>query len=171
VIASILLPCRRPCDRITGRLAGLWLAGLLAAPAVGAQGVATGVIARRVTNSATGHNLEGAEVVATPGNRSVLTARDGGFELRNVPPGAYTLTVSYAGLDSKQVPANVTAGGTTSHEIGLSSEVYQLSRFVVEGDREGNALAITQQRNAPNVKNVIAADAFGNIADLNLGNT
>ncbi|MGH7958296.1 MAG: TonB-dependent receptor plug domain-containing protein, partial [Opitutaceae bacterium] len=36
--------------------------------------------------------------------------------------------------------------------------------------REGNAAAITQQRNADNVKSVMASDAFGNVADLNIGN-
>jgi TonB-dependent receptor len=45
-----------------------------------------------------------------------------------------------------------------------------LDKFVVAGEREGNAAAITQQRNADNVKNVMASDAFGNVADLNIGN-
>ena len=55
-------------------------------------------------------------------------------------------------------------------DISLTSDIYVLDQFVVPGEREGNALAITQQRNAPNVKNVISADAFGMIVDENLGN-
>jgi TonB-dependent receptor len=57
-----------------------------------------------------------------------------------------------------------------TQEIALTSSVYAMDAFTVAGEREGNALAITQQRNAPNVKNVISADAFGNIADQNIGN-
>ena len=37
-------------------------------------------------------------------------------------------------------------------DISLTSDIYVLDQFVVPGEREGNALAITQQRNAPNVK-------------------
>ena len=37
------------------------------------------------------------------------------------------------------------------------------------GEREGNAASLTAQRNAINVKNVVASDSFGNIADGNIG--
>lgn len=135
-----------------------------------AQGDATGVIVGSVSNLATGQNLEGAQITLAPGNLSVITARDGRFIVPAVPPGAYTLTVTYAGLDPKSIEARVAAGATAKYDVGLSSSVYTLSKFVVEGEREGNALAITQRRNAGNVKDVISSDAFGNVADLNLGN-
>lgn len=129
-----------------------------------------GAITGTVSNTATGANLEGAEVTLQPGNRVVLTTREGHFILPQVPPGTYVLEVTYSGLDGRKVDAQVSPGKTSSYDIGLSSGVYQLSKFVVEGEREGNALAITQRRNAGNVKDVISSDAFGNVADLNLGN-
>ena len=143
---------------------------LCAAAVCGQTAPGAGVITGVVSNSATGANLEGAEVTLQPGNVAVLTARDGRFVLPQVAPGTYTLTVTYSGLDPKKVEAIVSAGSTSNYDVGLSSEVYQLSKFVVEGEREGNALAITQRRNAPNVKDVLSSDAFGNVADLNLGN-
>ncbi len=135
-----------------------------------AQTPSTGVITGTVSNVATRANLEGAEVTLMPGNLTVLTSRDGRFVLPPVAPGSYTLAVSYSGLDRKTVEASVAAGATANVEVGLTSEVYQLDKFVVEGEREGNALAITERRNAGNVKDVISSDAFGNVADLNLGN-
>ncbi len=87
-----------------------------------------------------------------------------------MPVGEHRLTVSYSGLDAKTITGRVAAGATAEHDIGLTSAVYRMDKFVIEGEREGNALAITQQRNADNVKTVIATDAFGNVADLNLGN-
>lgn len=137
-----------------------------------AQGDArtTGTISGAVSNVATGANLEGAEVTLSPGDITVLTTRDGRFVLPPVAPGVYTLTARYSGLDPKSVEARVSAGGTATYDVQLNSQVYQLSKFVVEGEREGNALAITQRRNAANVKDVISSDAFGNVADLNLGN-
>src|SRR6185436_12737262 len=82
----------------------------------------------------------------------------------------YRVHVSYTGLDSQTITLSVAAGQAVAREVNLTSQVYALDKIVVAGEREGNALAITQQRNAANVKNVISADAFGNIADQNLGN-
>jgi TonB-dependent receptor len=50
----------------------------------------------------------------------------------------------------------------------MTSDVYKLERFVVTGEREGNAAALVEQKNAPNVVNNIAIDAFGPIADGNI---
>jgi iron complex outermembrane recepter protein len=160
-----------PLFRIPLFIRAAWLSAFaLLGATLNAQSTPTGAITGIVSNSATGANLEGAEVKLEPGNITVLTARDGRFVLPQVAPGSYTLTATYSGLDPKKVEARVTAGATSSYEVGLSSEVYQLSKFVVEGEREGNSLAITQRRNAGNVKDVISSDAFGNVADLNLGN-
>lgn len=145
---------------------GVALGAAFAQSGTAADGQLTGT----VSNAATGANLEGAEVRLEPGNYSVLTARDGRFVFSQVPAGQYTVTATYSGLDAKSIPATVATGAARSVDIGLTSQVYQLSKFVVEGEREGNALAITQQRNAANIKNVISSDAFGNVADLNLGN-
>jgi iron complex outermembrane recepter protein len=46
-----------------------------------------------------------------------------------------------------------------------------MDKFTVSGVREGTALAITRQQQAPNVKNIVASDTFGNIADGNVGPT
>lgn len=129
-----------------------------------------GVIRGVVSNAATGTFLEGAEVTLHPGRISVLTTRDGRFVIPDVSPGDYVLITDYAGLDSKTIQVNVRANETLTHDLALTADIYKLSPFVVEGEREGNALAITQQRNAPNVKNVVSSDAFGNVADLNIGN-
>lgn len=118
---------------------GFALLSLAAAPGL-AQ--ATGTIAGSVSNSATGQNLEGAEVTLSPGDQSTLTSRDGRFVLSGVAPGTYTLTARYSGLDPKTLEARVTADGTATYDLGLTSSVYQLEKFVVEGEREGNALAL-----------------------------
>lgn len=129
-----------------------------------------GSVTGRVSNAATNAYLDGAVVTLDPGNRSALTSSTGEFVFSNVPPGAYTLTASYTGLEPKSATVSVAAGASTAHELQLTSAVYQLETFVVAGEREGNAAAITSQRNADNVKTVMASDAFGNVADLNIGN-
>lgn len=65
---------------------------------------------------------------------------------------------------SYSIPAG-DAGVTLREFVEQPGE--QLDKYVVASIREGQAAAITQQRIAPNVKNVAATDAFGNIADGN----
>ena len=129
-----------------------------------------GTITGTVSNAATGAYLEGAAVTLEPGNVSVLTARDGKFVFPRVAPGEYRISAGYTGLDTKTVSVGVAAGATAVTDLGLTAEIYKLTEFVVAGEREGSSLAIRQQENAPNVKNVLSSDAFGNVADFNLGN-
>jgi TonB-dependent receptor len=148
-------------------------------PARGAQGdgsstrstlpVTSGVITGQISNGATGVFLEGARVELLRGGEFTLTDREGRFRL-TAPDGAQQIAVSYTGLDPQTVSVQVGAGERAVVDIALSSEIYSLAPFNVSGEREGNALAITLQRNAANVKNILSADAFGNVADQNIGN-
>ena len=130
--------------------------------ALRAQG-ATGVITGQVSNAATVKTLEGAIVLLEGTSYSAKTIRDGTFRL-DVPAGSYSLAVTYTGLDQQTVPVTVQAGATERRDFGLTANIYKLNPFTVSGEREGNALALTLQRQAPNVKNIVSADAFGNMA-------
>ncbi|MBM3874912.1 MAG: TonB-dependent receptor [Verrucomicrobia bacterium] len=148
----------------------LTLLAALTSVAFATEAAGTHVVSGRVVNRATGQYLEGAQVQVVGSSRGALTTRTGQFELGPVPAGRLQLTISYAGLDARTVSAEIASPRTDVGEIALTAEVYLLDAFVVPGEREGNALAITQQRNAPNVKNVMSSDAFGNVADDNIGN-
>ena len=67
----------------------------------------------------------------------------------------------------------VAAGGSAGLDVNLTSgaysEVLQLNAFVVGSTREGNAKTIVEQRQAPNVKTIIASDAFGAVSEDNVG--
>lgn len=142
---------------------------LLAAGAALAQSDA-GSVSGRVSNAGTAAYLEGAVVSLEPGGHSTLTSVTGEFVFPQVPPGAYTLVAAYTGLETKSARVSVGAGAPVAQDFALTAGIYQLDKFVVAGEREGNAAAITSQRNADNVKTVMASDAFGNVADLNIGN-
>lgn len=130
-------------------------------------------------NAITGDYLMSAQVIVKGSNRVTLTDATGVFRLGGVPAGNVTVTVSYTGLDSQESTLQVAAGGTTRHDVNLTSrslygaagEAIQLDRFTVEASREMNAaaLAINEQRHSPNIKNVIAADAFGDVSEGNVG--
>lgn len=121
-----------------------------------------GQITGRVSNRGTGAYLEGARVRVAGTQISAVTEHDGSYRL-SVAPGNYTLVVSYTGLDAQEQSLAVAAGTALTKDFELTAGIYQLSKVVVAGEREGNALALTRQRLAPNVKNVVSADAFGSL--------
>lgn len=138
--------------------------------APGAMAQSAGTVTGHVSNAGTRAYLEGAMITLEPAGLSALTARDGRFSFPQVPAGQHQLNIAYTGLDNQSITVNVVPGATVYQDVRLTSEIYQLDKFVVAGEREGNALAVTMQRIAPNIKSVLSSDAFGNIADQNLGN-
>lgn len=130
---------------------------------------ASGVVTGTVSNAATRNLLEGAKVEVPTLGRSVLTDNAGRFTLAGLPSGNVELVVSYLGLDTKRETISVGAGQRVVRNFDLSAEIYRLGEFRVTGEREGNALALTAQRNADNVKNVVALDAYGNLPNMSAG--
>ncbi|MDR2674717.1 MAG: TonB-dependent receptor [Opitutaceae bacterium] len=129
----------------------------------------TGMISGTVTNSASGAVLQDARVEIR--SLGILTSTDelGAFSITSLQPGDYELDISYMGLDTQKKPVRVAAGEIVTADIKLTTEIYKLEAYVVTGEREGNAAAITRQKNADNIKNVLALDAFGNLTNDNAG--
>lgn len=134
-----------------------------------AQSAATGTVIGTVNNSDTGVFLKDVLVELPELNRQALTDGSGTYRLFDVPVGTHTVKASYIGLDTKTQTVTVVAGERAALNFGMGTQVYQLSEFTVTGEREGNAASITRQRNAPNVKNVLALDALGNLPNDSAG--
>ena len=127
-------------------------------------------IAGYVSNGATNASLEGATVEITGSDRRALTDSAGRFRFANLPAGTHALLVSYSGLDAETRSITVAVGERVNVSFALSSAIYQLNAFTVTSDREGNAASLTRQRNANNIINVVSLDAYGDVADGNVGN-
>jgi TonB-dependent receptor len=130
-----------------------------------------GTVSGRVLNSATGAYLAGA-TIGLEGNPEIndLSAVGGGFRLSGVSPGPRTLVITYPGLDVTRLNVVVAPGAATEVLVEVTSKIYQLDAFKVSSVREGQAAALSSQRAADNIKTSVATDAFGNVADSNLGN-
>ena len=150
------VPIAFPCIRAAR---GLSSAGILLLAALHAETI-TGV----VTNTATGQNLAGARVILQGTGREAVTDNQGSYRFEDVPPGSFTLAVSYTALTSVNVPVQVNPGQVGRQDVGLTSDIYHLSKFVVSGEREGQAQAITLQRLSDGVKSIVSADAYGGLA-------
>ena len=127
---------------------------------------ATGTLTGYVSNQATGNLLEGARVGLSQLGLSTLTDQTGRYAITGVPPGIHELVASYTGLDGARSQVTIAPGGRVVQNFDLTSGIYRLDAFKVTGELEGNAAAITAQRNAENVKDVVAMDSFGNLPNM-----
>lgn len=141
---------------------------------------ATGVIAGRVTNAASGNALGKARVSVQGTDLVVLTDDFGGYRLIDVPAGRREVELFYTDLDPQVVTVDVPPGGVVTRDVALTSrtrygdgagQVVRMDRFTVGSDRETDARAIAtnEQRFAPNLKNVMATDELGDVLGSNVG--
>lgn len=137
-----------------------------ASPAQSAETATSGVVMGMVNNKATGNGLTGARAEIPTLNLSAFVDTTGRY-LLNVPVGTHELVVTYTGLDPQRVTLTVSAGQTAVRNFVMGSDVLMLDAFKVSSVKEGLASAMTQQRNADNLKNVASMDALADLPNMN----
>ena len=123
-------------------------------------------ISGNVSNLGTGNLLEGAQVSVPALGLATLTDNTGRYVLPALPAGIHEVVVTYLGLDPSRATVAVSDSAPASLNFDLTTGIYKLDAFTVAGEREGGAAAITAQRNAANVKNVVAMDSYGNLPNM-----
>jgi TonB-dependent receptor len=142
---------------------------LIPSAAAAAPASLAGTLTGNVSNAATGNLLEGVRIELPHLGLQAFTDNTGRFALAGIPAGTHEVVVSYVGLDPARRLVAVVAGERVVSDFDLTTAIYKLDVFRVVGEREGDAAAITAQRNAGNVKNIIAMDSFGNLPNLSAG--
>ncbi len=158
-----------------GRRLSLWVFSFLLclAPNVWAQ--ATGTIEGRVLNATSGRYLNNVRVSVEGSTQETFTNEFGEYRLVGVPAGSVTLNVFFTGLDSQRITVDVQGGQIAQQDVTLTrgtiAETVVLDAFVVASERDTNAasIAANEQRFANNIKNVVSADAFGDVTEGNVG--
>ena len=145
-----------------------WLVQAQAPAVVAAAPESPRRITGRISNAATSALLEGARVEVLGTGQAVVTDAEGRYEI-TTSRADVTLTVSYPGLETLTVPVQAAGTGHVTQDIALTSDIYRMQAFTVEGEREGTAMAAARQRQSANVKNVVATDAFGTMTEDNVG--
>lgn len=162
---SIQIVSRTPFVRLLRNATSLFVfltAGLVALAAD------TGRVAGTVVSKSTGNALQGAQVAVQ--GRLALTDESGRFVVYDVPAGAAQVLVVYSGFKDLTSDAVVTAGAQTDLTLTMeTADIVQLEAFTVQSVREGQALSVTEQRNAVNTKNVVALDEWGVLPTQNVG--
>lgn len=119
-----------------------------------------------VTDSLRGGALRSVEVSVEGTALVTLTDANGRYELRDVPPGMVTVTVSMLGYERISREIAVEANRILTADFAL-----EINRTVVtvtgEPLLEGQAKALNEQMSAVNIKNVVSADQIGRFPDPN----
>lgn len=150
-----------PLHRLASMLAALLLAPLTA--------LADGAIAGTVKDAERGDLLQGASVRIMPGGLETVTDRTGEFFFPRISAGSYTLEASYLGRATKTSTVTVVDGKTARVDTAVGESAVVMEAFHVESIREGQARAINQQLTSATIKNIISADAIGNLPDRTVG--
>lgn len=139
----------------------------------------TGSVEGRVQNVDVGRYLGKARVQVEGTTFETFTDDLGEYSFSRIPAGNVTLDAFYTGLAPQRVTLTVPAGSVVTQDFQLTSAagsvskegVVQLGQFVVASERDTNAqdIAINEQRFAPNLKNVVSTDAYGEINQGNIG--
>lgn len=112
--------------------------------------------------------LPGASVYIESLHTGVVSDVNGFYDLGNIKPGTYDVTVSYVGYSPVTTTVTITGGGTVERNIVLS-EGAVLREIEVKGAFHGHRKALSVQKNAMGVTNVVSADQVGRFPDSNIG--
>jgi len=121
-------PIEAPRAR-AGRLLGVSLALLLTIPGfLRAQG---GTVVGRVTSYETGDPLSGVELSVRGTDALAITSESGLFRLEGVPAGRQTISLSYLGAESKEIPVRVEPRQTVQASFVVEMRVIPVAELVV----------------------------------------
>jgi TonB-dependent receptor len=144
-----------------------WLVVLMLGVTVMSYAQAPAVITGHVVDSETGEYLPGASVMLQGTTIGTSTDLQGQFRIPNVPTGRFTLLVRFMGYEPYSSEVVVRAGSTMNVDVKLKVSYVSMQDVVVLGLRQGATKALSIQREAGNVKNVLAKEQIENYPDQN----
>lgn len=112
--------------------------------------------------------LPGASIYVENLKTGTISDIDGFYTLSNLKPGSYTVRVSYVGYDPITMTMDIPDGRTVERDI-VMHEGIMLQEVEVKGAFSGQRKALSMQKNAMGIKNVVSADQVGKFPDSNIG--
>ncbi len=112
--------------------------------------------------------LPGAAIYVENLKTGTTSDVDGFYTLSNLKPGTYTIRITYVGYDPLTMTLEVPEGKTVEKDIVMHEGV-MLNEVEVKGAFEGQRKALSMQKNALGIVNVVSADQVGKFPDSNIG--
>ncbi|MDZ7316689.1 MAG: TonB-dependent receptor [candidate division KSB1 bacterium] len=114
--------------------------------------------------------LVGANVFLLELNTGDVTDAEGEYRIVNLPPGRYTLLVSFIGFAQIKQQVEIAEGQTRREDFILQPSVLELGELTVMGEHlKGQAKALNQQMSDDRIAVVVSADQLVRFPDQNIG--
>ena len=145
----------------------LVLALLLIVFPISASAQSRGAIAGTVTDP-NGAVLQGAEIQIQNSSLSVSTNEQGRFYVNDLPPGTYSLTISYVGLTPFKKEVTVTVSQTSELNARLQIPNDKEAVVVNAASASAEAEALNVERAADNLLQVMPVEIITSLPNANL---
>lgn len=142
-------------------------AGLQVLANVNVNELKHGTIKGRILDTSN-QTLPGATIYIDSLHTGVVSDINGFYTLTNIAPGTYKVKVSYVGYLPVEMTITVPEGKTVESDVMLNDGV-KLREVVVGGAFNGQRRALSSQKNAMGIVNVVSADQVGKFPDSNIG--
>jgi len=139
------------------------LLSILISATASAQTSGTGVITGIIVDAETGEPLIGANAYIMNTNLGAASDLQGNYRITGVPPGLYTLRISYMGYKTQDVTeVGVEPGKVTTLNISMQSKVIEGETVVVTAKAMKNTEAslLKDRQRAKAVSDAISAEAI-----------
>ena len=152
-------------NHLRHRLAVLLLLPLLWGTSSHAQTAST--IQGTILDSQTGDALPGANVLLVGTGFGASSDIAGKYIVRNVPPGTYTIRVTYVGYRTATETAQVSAGVAIKLDFKLMAAAIEGETVTVTAQASGQNAAINQQLSSNQIVNVVSSARIQELPDAN----
>lgn len=143
------------------------LAVLFFAVTTSAFAQAKSTIVGQVTDPS-GADLRGASISLQPTAAAAVSGPDGHFVINDVPPGSYTLRITYVGFAPFTQSLKLAAGQTVNVSAKMRVQS-QAQNIVVTAPRAGGeAAAINEERTADNIVQVLPSQVIRSLPNANM---
>ena len=120
-----------------------------------------------ITDSLTNDPLVGTNVYLLGTVYGSSTDIDGAYRIEGVPPGSYTLRISYLGYRSKDLPLQIEQEKRKVVNVGLVYDVIEGEAVYITAQAEGQVAAINQQIRSNTIINVVSEERIQELPDAN----
>jgi TonB-dependent receptor len=140
-----------------------------------AMGIVPSLQAQNAKGSVSGHVmdptgaiLQGAQVELQPTGTTVASNGQGAYLINSLPPGTYTITVTYVGFSLFTKVVNVTAGQVSTVDVQMEVSSQNDQVLVTAGRGSAEAEAINRERTADNILQVLPAEVIMSLPNANM---
>jgi TonB-dependent receptor len=145
------------------------LFGIVIMLMIGSTGWATTstTIEGSVKDAQTGRTLPGANVFIVGTSLGAASDMNGKYIILKVPPGSYTLRVTYIGYKTMDVTVQITAAEKIKQDFELDYAAVKGEEVVVTAQAEGQMHAINRQLSSKSIMNVVSSSQIQELPDAN----